>query len=74
MKLIRRFLEWLFSFFYENNPIEFIRRKQSLEEWNKLADPRQLYFRKGSSYLFRLRRNQLSKGYYDVNNFEGLKQ
>jgi hypothetical protein len=76
MKYIKLFLEWLFSFFYtkeELRPdVEFTISKQSSEEWNKLSEPRKLYYRHGSSYLFRLRRFQMTNGLYPINYFKGV--
>lgn len=73
MKLLRRFLEWLLSFFYKDEPIKFEQRKAK-DEWEALIDARAKYYRHGSSYLYRLRRYQATRGYYSINNFAGLKQ
>ena len=69
MKYIRMFLEWLFSFFYKEEKLKKI--KESETEWAKLSNPRELYYRYGSSYLFRLRRSQLTHGLYSIDDFTG---
>jgi len=71
MKYIRMFLEWLFSFFYKEEKPEVKKVKESETEWAKLFNPRDTYYRHGSSYLFRLRRNQLTQGLYSIHDFIG---